>query len=551
MRGAAEHLEPGGVAQLLGNWEYATGRTASSASRLGRLRSTTGSSNGRCSAAPSTPRRGSATAARAPAPPSSIGCTTRGSTTSSAAACARSDSATCCCAGRRCGSTAQDGATRAGTRPPAGRRRRWRASNACTDRSAPTSGGLGVHLAECLAAHDRQAAIDDEGLAALRLTVAGDVTEERHYWPGDDDPTAMLLRQGGGFGRTIALDTGLAALVGASDGELSVGAIVAALGELLDVDAAGARRRPPAGRARTHRRRDAAAARRVRRAARHAAQAVPAGGGTRMTGDASPQRRVTAFTEPAGVFCWSHTESEPMADSPLSDSPYEVLGVPADADAAELRLAYRRALRTAHPDTGGDPVRFHAVQRAWSLVGTPEARAAFDRGVRGPVSAPTREAWAPAAPSRPRDSRPLARSYGHPGGLTRELYLARMREWVGRGVEVPDPYDPDARAARAARHPAHPRRRPRRGGDRPRAVDARHRATRSGTTSRRMPRARACRPSSTTSCSARPACSRSSPRTGAARCACAAASSWARRSPASGRSGPSRHVRRRSGAPPG
>jgi hypothetical protein len=98
-------------------------------------------------------------------------------------------------------------------------------------------GGLGMHLAECLAAHDRQCAIDDGGLAALRLTVAGDVTEERHFWPGDDDPAAMLLRQGGGFGRTIALDTGLAALVGASDGELSVGAIVAALGELLDVDA--------------------------------------------------------------------------------------------------------------------------------------------------------------------------------------------------------------------------------------------------------------------------------------------------------------------------
>ena len=97
-------------------------------------------------------------------------------------------------------------------------------------------GGLGVHLAECLAAHDRQAAMDDEGLAALRLTVAGDVTEERHHWPGDDDPTAMLLRQGGGFDRTIALDTGLAALVGASDGELSVGAIVAALAQLLDVD---------------------------------------------------------------------------------------------------------------------------------------------------------------------------------------------------------------------------------------------------------------------------------------------------------------------------
>ena len=129
-----------------------------------------------------------------------------------------------------------------------------------------------------------------------------------------------------------------------------------------------------------------------------------------------------------------------MPDSPLSDSPYEVLGVSSDADAAALRLAYRRALRTAHPDTGGDPARFHAVQRAWELIGTPEARAEFDRGRRTGAS-PAHEAWAPAAPRPRRDSRPLARSYGHPGGLSRELYLDRIREWVGRGVDVPDPYD--------------------------------------------------------------------------------------------------------------
>ncbi|MFB9310765.1 methylase of polypeptide subunit release factors [Agromyces hippuratus] len=96
--------------------------------------------------------------------------------------------------------------------------------------------GLGAHLADCLVEHDRQAALDDAALAAARFTTAGDVTEERHYWPGDDDPTAMLLRQGGGFGRAISLDTGLAALVGASDGDLSVGAIVAALAQLLEVD---------------------------------------------------------------------------------------------------------------------------------------------------------------------------------------------------------------------------------------------------------------------------------------------------------------------------
>ncbi|GAA1060772.1 hypothetical protein GCM10009573_21990 [Agromyces bracchium] len=136
------------------------------------------------------------------------------------------------------------------------------------------------------------------------------------------------------------------------------------------------------------------------------------------------------------------TESEPMPDSPLSDSPYEVLDVSSDADAAALRLAYRRALRHAHPDTGGDATRFHAVQRAWELVGTPEARAAFDRGAGGGMAEPQHEAWAPAAPRPRRDSRPMARAYGHPGGWTRERYLDLIREWAGRGVTVDDPYDP-------------------------------------------------------------------------------------------------------------
>lgn len=129
-----------------------------------------------------------------------------------------------------------------------------------------------------------------------------------------------------------------------------------------------------------------------------------------------------------------------MADSPLSSSPYEVLGVARDVDESALRAAYRRALRAAHPDTGGDPAAFHAVQRAWELIGTPAAREAFDRG-RG-TSTPTREAWAPAPPRERRDSRPLARTYGHPGGFSRQVYLDLVREWAGRGVTLDDPYDP-------------------------------------------------------------------------------------------------------------
>ena len=99
--------------------------------------------------------------------------------------------------------------------------------------------GLGAHLAEALAAHDRLATLDDAGLAASVLVVAPDVTEARHHLPGQEDPTVIELRQGGGFGRALAVDPGLAALVGAcdEDGELTVGALVDAIAELLEVDA--------------------------------------------------------------------------------------------------------------------------------------------------------------------------------------------------------------------------------------------------------------------------------------------------------------------------
>jgi methylase of polypeptide subunit release factors len=96
--------------------------------------------------------------------------------------------------------------------------------------------GLGVHVAAAIAAHDAQQALTDAALAATALVVAADVTEERHYWPGDEDPTVMDLRQGGGFGRSYPLGTALAAVVGACAGELALGAICSAVAQLLDVD---------------------------------------------------------------------------------------------------------------------------------------------------------------------------------------------------------------------------------------------------------------------------------------------------------------------------
>lgn len=133
-----------------------------------------------------------------------------------------------------------------------------------------------------------------------------------------------------------------------------------------------------------------------------------------------------------------------MFDSPLSASAYEILGVDADVDHDELRRAYRLRLRQTHPDTGGDAAVFIQVQRAWELIGTPEGRAAYDRRSGTHPGVPTdaeSTGWRPRTATRT-DTRPRARSYGHPGGWRRERYLELIREWVGRGVEVPDPYDP-------------------------------------------------------------------------------------------------------------
>ena len=90
---------------------------------------------------------------------------------------------------------------------------------------------VGGALRQGLAAYDLLA---DSGLPATLVT-APDVTEARHLLPGNDDPSVIELRQGGGFGRTIGVDSALAAFVGACDGELTVVQIVAALADIFEV----------------------------------------------------------------------------------------------------------------------------------------------------------------------------------------------------------------------------------------------------------------------------------------------------------------------------
>lgn len=143
-----------------------------------------------------------------------------------------------------------------------------------------------------------------------------------------------------------------------------------------------------------------------------------------------------------------------MSDSPLSANPYEVLGVAPTASDDDLKKAYRRRLREAHPDTGGSSAEFDRVQQAWQRVGSPSARAAYDTGGDGFSGGSGTWSQSAGGSARRGDSRPNATSHGHPGGYFREQYLDLLREWVGRGADLPDPYDPQLvrRAPREIRH---------------------------------------------------------------------------------------------------
>ena len=70
----------------------------------------------------------------------------------------------------------------------------------------------------------------------VALTRASDVREERHYVPGSPDPELLIMHQGGGLGRSVPVSSAVSAVVGASDGELTVGQIAAAVAMLTSVE---------------------------------------------------------------------------------------------------------------------------------------------------------------------------------------------------------------------------------------------------------------------------------------------------------------------------
>jgi len=223
VRGAARHLEPGGIAQLLGNWEDRTGPGGGPGlERAGAWADAAGLESWIVQRDRLDPPRYAETWIR-------------------------------------------DGGTRIDTTEGAGLIEAWLEDFAARGvagvgvgyvlvRSPETeprlrrlerldaplgdaAAGLGGHLAEALENHDRGTALTDAELEAATFVVAGDVTEERSHLPGSEHPSVIVLRQGGGFRREVRADPALTAIVGACDGDLPLGAIVDAVADLLETDA--------------------------------------------------------------------------------------------------------------------------------------------------------------------------------------------------------------------------------------------------------------------------------------------------------------------------
>ena len=78
--------------------------------------------------------------------------------------------------------------------------------------------------------------LGDDELLDSTLVAREDVQQETVGRPGAEDPEAIVLRQQRGFRRARTADTVEAAFLGACDGDLTVGQLLAALAALLERD---------------------------------------------------------------------------------------------------------------------------------------------------------------------------------------------------------------------------------------------------------------------------------------------------------------------------
>lgn len=91
---------------------------------------------------------------------------------------------------------------------------------------------------------------------------------------------------------------------------------------------------------------------------------------------------------------------------------YEILGVEPTASPAELKAAYRRLLRHAHPDMGGSSALLDLVTEAYSVLKDPLSRTNYDASLRRGETRSGRAAGAEAPQPPPQTQKPTDQAEG-------------------------------------------------------------------------------------------------------------------------------------------
>lgn len=57
---------------------------------------------------------------------------------------------------------------------------------------------------------------------------------------------------------------------------------------------------------------------------------------------------------------------------------YQILGITKKSTNDEIKAAYRKLIKTSHPDVGGDPNRFYSIQKAYETLIDPNLREEYE-----------------------------------------------------------------------------------------------------------------------------------------------------------------------------
>lgn len=100
----------------------------------------------------------------------------------------------------------------------------------------PVEQPIGPAISAERRALDRERSLSEEQFLAQHWLLAEDVTEETFGAPGAADPQRIVHRQQRGFRRAHEVGTALAGVLGACDGDLSLGQILASVADILGAE---------------------------------------------------------------------------------------------------------------------------------------------------------------------------------------------------------------------------------------------------------------------------------------------------------------------------